>query len=195
LKVVVLNWRNYLGIGSLYVNRMYSMVQRHLTLPYEFVEVTEHDLHRDYRGWFNKLELLELFDDEVLYLDLDVVISGPIDHLIEYARNDPTKIYARDDWSYPVTHPQNGREATINSSVLYWSGRKDMAVTDKMIEDTHGDQGIITQLFWPTGIRLFPNSWIRSWKYDAQRGPITVFHGEPKQHQLTHDPFIRGNWR
>lgn len=201
LNVVVLNWKNYLGQGGRYVDRMYNMVERHLNQPYEFVEITERDLSSSHTGWFCKLDLFEMFDGEVLYLDLDLVISGDIDCLVDYPRQIGRDcIYARDDWSYPVMHPTVGREATINSSVMYWRGSRDMRNADALIPDMHGDQGVLTQLFWASGgIYLYPPEWIKSYKYDYLQGrgysPICVMHGEPKPHELLDHEWVRDNWR
>jgi hypothetical protein len=209
LSVVCLNWNNYLDRGNLYVNRLWSMLDRHLTIPHEFIVVTEHDHDLPFGrvGWWNKLSLLNMFDGEVLYLDLDIVISGNIDHLVKLACP-RSKLWARNDWSYPVSENsrivgdgyagplmENGREATINSSVMYWWGRREIPQR----EGVHGDQGCITAALWPDdGIRLFPNEWIKSYKYDYQQGrgyrPITVFHGEPKPHDVD-APFVREHWR
>jgi hypothetical protein len=196
LQVVVLNWKDYLGRGAEYVEKMQNMVARNLTIPHRFVEVTEHDIPAGRSGWFNKLHLFEMFDDEVLYLDLDIVITANIDAIVEVGRSDPSRIWARDDWSYPVTRPQLGREATINSSVMYWRGRKDMTGAESLIPITHGDQGIITQLHWPDGIGLLSNELVRSYKYDWCRGrvtgPLWVFHGDPKPHAISRAE--RPNW-
>jgi hypothetical protein len=198
LSVICLNWGNYLGRGAEYVGKLQRAVSRNLTVPHEFVEVTERDLPEGRDGWFNKLHLLEMFDGPCLFSDLDVIVSGNIDHLVEIARNDPTRIWARDDWSYPVTNPRYGKEATIKSSVMLWHGRKDMAGAERLIPVTHGDQGIITQLFWPHGIGLLPGDSIRSYKYDVRNGgktpgPITVFHGNPKPHEVR-DPWVKQHW-
>lgn len=197
LTVVCLNWRDYLGRGEEYVGKLRRGVERNLTLPHEFVEVTEADLPEGRVGWFMKLHLPEMFDGDVLFLDLDVILTGNIDGLVELCRTDRTRIWARDDWSYPVTNPRLGKEATINSSVMFWSGRKAMPVTEKHLRETHGDQGIITQLFWPHGIRLIPGQWIKSYKYDVLRGhdpePIVVCHGFPKPHELSED-WVRACW-
>jgi len=189
LTVVCLNWRNYLGRGEEYVRKLRAGVTRHLTVPHEFVEVTERDLPTGRTGWFNKLHLLEMFGGDVLYLDLDVVLTANIDHLVRIAHGDRTRLWARDDFSYPVTQPRHGKEATINSSVMLWTGRRDMSRAEALIPVTHGDQGIITQLFWPDGIGLLPNESIVSYKYGLQReglsvGPIVVFHGNPKPHEV-----------
>ena len=198
LTVVCLNWRNYLGRGAEYVGKLRRGVERHLTVPHTFREVTEADLPAGRRGWFNKLHLLEMFDGEVLYLDLDVILTASLDPFVDLLRSDPSRIWARDDWSYPVSEPRHGREATINSSVMLWQGRRDMAGAEPLIPVTHGDQGIITQLFWPVGIGLLPPDWVRSYKYDVWKGrapgPVTVFHGEPKPHIVT-DAWVSQCWQ
>lgn len=201
LSVVLLNWNDYLGRGAQYVDRMRAMINRHLSEPHEIVVVTEHDVRSAHTGWFCKLDLFEMFDGEVLYLDLDVVISGNIDCLVEYPRQIGRDcIYARDDWSYPVTNPRGGGlEETINSSVMYWRGVRDMSAADALIPETHGDQGILTQLFWAKGgINLYPSEWIKSYKYDYLQGrgysPICVMHGNPKQHEVLSDPLVAEYW-
>jgi hypothetical protein len=197
LTVICLNWRNYLGKGQEYVGKLRRAVSRNLTVPHNFEVITEYDLPSGRKGWFNKLHLLEMFDGPVLFLDLDVILTGNIDHLVEIARGDTSRIWARDDWSYPVTNPRYGKEATINSSVMLWSGRKDMAGAERLIPKTHGDQGIITQLFWPHGIGLLPGDSIKSYKYDVRNGkepgPVTVFHGEPKPHEVR-DDLVKHHW-
>lgn len=201
MRVVVLNWHNYLGRGDAYVSRTRRMVAQHLTVRHEFVEVTERDLPAGREGWFNKLYLLEMFDGDVLYLDLDVTITGNIDGLVRYLERDLSLIWARNDFSYPVRpgssalRPgfagplmQDGREATINSSVMLWSGRKDLSGAEALIPVCHGDQGIITSLFWQRGIGLLPDHLVQSYKYHVLQGidvaPITVFHGQPKPHEV-----------
>jgi len=181
------------------------MVRRHLTIPHKFIELTEHELPRGLEGWWYKLPLLDLFNDEVLYLDLDVVISKNIDHLVEIGRTDQSRLWARDDFSYSRVNPRQGLSAdflvtlggpgTINSSVMYWKGRRKIP----RLPGAHGDQNCVTHALWPDGIGLFPNDSIKSWKYHAMRGEgygdICVFHGEPKPHQREHDEFVRTHWR
>lgn len=198
LTVICLNWRNYLGRGAEYVDKLRRGVERHLQEPHTFREVTEADLPPGRTGWFNKLHLLEMFEGEVMYLDLDVIVSGSLDPFVARFRSDPARIWARDDWSYSVLQPRNGREATINSSLMLWQGRRDMSAAAPLIPITHGDQGIITRLFWPNGIGLLPGEWVRSYKYDVRQGaapgPVTVFHGDPKPHAVT-DAWVRECWQ
>jgi len=199
LTVVCLNWHNYRGRGDVWVTKLRNMVERNLTIPHAFVEVTERDLPPGRIGWFNKLSLLEMFDGDVLYLDLDIVITANINHVVERLYENRSLIWARDDWSYSIVNPRSGREATINSSVMLWSGRQDMSgVTDEMLLKTHGDQGIISQLFWPHRIGLLPEESIQSYRYgllmrDEPPAPIVVFHGEPKP-DLCWDEFVLEHW-
>lgn len=207
MKVVCLNWNNYLGRGAEYVGKLENMVRRNLTLPYEFVCLTEDDLPEGKRGWWNKLTLLEMFDGEVLYLDLDLVIGANIDHLVRLARTDPTRIWMRDDFSYSIVNPradldaytrrQLGGPGCCNSSVMMWSGKRDMSGAAGMVADMHGDQNVISAMFWPDGIGLWPKESVKSYKYHVLRGlgwgDITVMHGEPKNHQIR-DPELLKCW-
>ncbi len=83
---------------STYVNRLRRMVARNLAAPHEFVCLTEDPegldagirsipLPDDLHGYWNKLSLFrdDLFEAgrTVLYFDLDVVITGSLDFLLE----------------------------------------------------------------------------------------------------------------
>ena len=204
ISVVCLNHNDYLGMGDHYVDRLHSMVNRHLTIPYEFVELTERDIP-DSEGWWAKLDMLHMFDGDCLYFDLDVVITANIDHLVRIGRADISKLWARNDFSYPVSPNarlvgdgfagplmENGREATINSSVMFWSGRWNVGRRDGV----HGDQGCITAALWPDRIGLFPNDWIKSYRYHkGEMAPVVVLHGSPKNHELPATDPIMAHWR
>jgi hypothetical protein len=86
-----------------YVNRLRNMVERNLTLPHQFVCLTDdpRDLHQDIRvldlyrkdleyEW-TKLLLFDRLPIEgiALYFDLDVVITDNIDCLVQYRPEDP----------------------------------------------------------------------------------------------------------
>jgi len=210
MKVVCLNWNNYLGRGDEYVSKLRNMVARHLTIPYEFIVVTEADLPTGKEGWWNKLSLLRMYGDvgTVLYLDLDVVISGNIDHLITLARTNRSKLWMRDDFSYSIVEPRIDDPETIkllggrgccNSSVIIYHSKLNLSgVTPQMLAEMHGDQNVLTHLFWPHCIGLLPNDSIKSYKYHWQQdkgyGPITVFHGTPKNHEVN-DQWVLDSWR
>ena len=89
-----------------YVQNLYNMVQRHLTIPHKFICFTDHvklhkivkgDIefrqfkHHDYQTWWNKLQLFSE-DAELegpnLYMDLDVVILENINEMATFGDDD-----------------------------------------------------------------------------------------------------------
>lgn len=96
LHVVCVKWGTKYGAD--YVNRLYRMVRRHLHRPFRFhcltedgsallpeIEVLPLATEQGLSGWWYKLTLFkpEFFglQGALLYLDLDVVITGDIDFL------------------------------------------------------------------------------------------------------------------
>lgn len=205
INVVCLNWNNYLGRGALYVDRLRTMVNRNLTIPYKFIVITERDLPAQRTGWFNKLWLPGMFTGDVLYLDLDVVITKNIDHLVSLAQCDRRRVWMRDDFSYSIVNPRTdlddefkrylGGPGTCNSSVMLWSGRKTIKFSDEFLAQVHGDQNALTALLWPDRIGLLPNDSIKSFKYHpGEVAPIMVFHGAPKMHEVC-ESWVDEHWR
>lgn len=219
LTVVCINWKNYLGRGWDYVERLHSGIRRNLTIPHEFVCLTETELGTDLKGWWVKMRLAESgrFNGWVLYLDLDVVITANIDHLVELAMKDPSKLWMREDFSYPYSRPRQdldpvtqillGGPGCCNSSVMLWHGDTLAPLWDvwqahasEFMATHHGDQNTISSVLWPKGkIALLPDASIQSFKYGMQmRGeppaPIVVFHGKPKVSDLPARDPLRQVW-
>ena len=89
-----------------YVQNLYNMVQRHLTIPHKFICFTDHvklhkivkgDIefrqfkHHDYQGWWNKLQLYSEesgLEGPCLYMDLDVVILENINDMATFGDDD-----------------------------------------------------------------------------------------------------------
>jgi len=65
-----------------------------------------------YEGVYNKLQIFDEFKDDkqYLYLDVDMVIKGPVDHLLS---KDFTLIHS---WFRPAFH------TPLNSSIMSWKG-------------------------------------------------------------------------
>lgn len=102
LNVVCVQVQNYLGLGPEYVNKLYRAVCHNSTVPLRFVCFTDTftnvgnytkgiDLRlapKGLRGWYYKLMLFKegLFPagDRIVFLDLDTVITGNIDPLLQY---------------------------------------------------------------------------------------------------------------
>jgi len=86
-----------------YVNKLYSMVERHLTTPHEFICFTEDPTDIDARikikplelipgieGWWYKLMFFNPnlgLEGTILFLDLDLIIFNNIDYLFMYKPN------------------------------------------------------------------------------------------------------------
>jgi hypothetical protein len=70
-----------------WVRRLKDGVARNLTVPYEFKVLSDLDvpdripLKHSWPGWWAKLEVFRIVDGPALYLDLDTVVTGNIDHL------------------------------------------------------------------------------------------------------------------
>lgn len=77
--------------GPQQVAALRAGVRRWLTLPHEFVCLTDHPaveadvvlpLERGWPGWWSKIELFDQFrTGDTLYFDLDTIITGPLNGL------------------------------------------------------------------------------------------------------------------
>ena len=200
LIVACVNVGNYLGQGVKYVEILHDMVMRNLAEGTEgrFVVFTDNPDEsyasgivvreipaREVKGWWAKLSLFKsgVFDDgdRILYLDLDTVITGPLDEIAAY---DGPFAILRD-----VYRP-NG----LQSSVMLWeAGRYDYVWEGfeafKFPHLAHGDQEWIERsVEYPVILQQqFPGKFV-SFKRDARFGippesSICFFHGSPRPHE------------
>ena len=216
ITVACVKWgRKY---DSTWVLKLRSMVARNLSVPHKFVCFTEipvegvecRPLPSDLPTWWSKVGLFRpgLFDGDVLYLDLDVVICEPIDGMVALLEQDRTGLWIRDDFSYSLRIPRGGigpdAQRTLggvgccNSSVMMWHGDTCREVWEKFdrrcMDVLHGDQNWISQLLYPAGkIRFLPDEWASSYKYGGS-GVIKVFHGTPKPSEVA-DRWVQECWR
>lgn len=182
LTVACVNWGTKYPIK--YVTVLEAMVKRNLTVPHRFVCLTDHpekykcetiELPKGLHGWWNKLYLFKkgLFDDKVLFLDLDIVITGSLDELVE-----KTGFISIKDWNYD----------SYNSSVMILGDNPEvwddfLLKINRITDKYHGDQDWITEKL--RFRRYFPAEWILSYRKSCQGGvpkdcKIVCFHGEPK---------------
>ncbi len=221
LRVICVKWGD--KYSDEYVHNLKYMVEQHI--PHrEFVCITDRPVEGvmcnplvcDWPGWWQKVGLFQpgLFPGDNLYLDLDVVITAPLDIFVACLQTDPDKLWALDDFSYSLRNPRQGLspefkrklggDGTVNSSVMLWrgSGRsvvpwiwKTAQKAPELMNVLHGDQNLISQVLWPGGIRLLPDGYAKSWKYGrGQKAPIVVFHGDPKPHEVNCD-WVTDAWR
>jgi len=201
LNVVTVQAGNYLGRGADYVNILYDSVRRNLPVGYpgRFVCFTDDptgladgietrplpDPHL--KGWWNKLSLFRpgLFDDgdRVLFFDLDTLITGRLDELVECA----SEFAILSDFMRP-----NGLQSSVMSwraggqATKIWGAYEEQGFP----EIDGGDQAFIEHTAWSYEIlqRLYPSLFV-SYKVSGGKIPskasVVVFHGKPRPHEVT----------
>ena len=178
--------------GLEYVERLRNMVSRHLTVPYEFVCLTDSTLEIDgvrniiqlnagySRPWWHKVHMFDpalSISGPVLYFDLDVVIHANVDKLVV---TDPEQFYSIRDFNRKFQSSWN----TINSSVISWyHGQQSHVWTEFNSNPTaamkfYGDQDWI----WHTSrkkLSVWPDEWIQSYKWEIRsKSEVEVVKGK-----------------
>lgn len=169
--------------GPEYVNKLYNMVQRHLTIPYRFVCFTENSKGLDPKieifnlpndpkisGWWWKPYLFKqghFPDGDInLFFDLDMVIVSNIDKLINFA---PEKFVGLED----VGRIFRRNPKRLGSAVMRWPANQYSDIWEKLKEDStqlkkfQGDQDWIWKLH-DRNIIFFPEIWIQSYKWEVR---------------------------
>lgn len=179
-----------------YVYALKEMVEKYLTVPHTFKCITDRNLpgiHTvkpplPYRSWWSKLGLFYpgIATGPSLYFDLDVVIVGNIDYLVDYTDC---------QFAAPANWAQSGHGG-IQSSVMAWSGNWHEPVEKLNWPDDGrtywGDQ----EYLWD----LLKDDWVRvpgvcSYKYHIrgrkliEKIPVICFHGKPDPHEVN-DPCL-----
>ena len=221
--IVCLKWGT--KYPSIYVNNLYSMVKRNLTIPYRFVCFTENTdginpeieckpllpTTQNTVGWWHKIsffsENISDLNGTLLFLDLDMVITDNIDSLFTYCPND-----------FCIMKDPGVYNNTWNSSVFRLEIGQKSFVYDDYVENAKtimksmsGDQNYITSKIDRPSI--WPMSWILSYKYHICNNgrcepnfvpdtKIVNFHGHPNPdeaiigyRQYRPCPWIKDYWR
>lgn len=214
------------AFGADYVNRLYSGVRRNLARPLRFLCMTDRaeGLHPDIevlelpdepfraemdaalavadrKGAMRKVSLFRPgliagLDSPVLGFDLDVVITGPLDDLLDFA---PGKVAMRADW----VEARRGRP-TGHGSVFRYDPARHGYLYDEVARDPRGavarargsEQRHTSTLAQARGdFAYLPPDWVVSFKHDCYptfplnwlvppRLPpaarVVCFHGHPK---------------
>ncbi|MDA0240822.1 MAG: tetratricopeptide repeat protein, partial [Proteobacteria bacterium] len=188
--------------GADYVNRLASMVRRNAESDVRFVCFTEDPSDLDttvevrplpapgLQGWWNKVALfredLDDIGDRLLFLDLDVVITGSIDPLLRYESD-----FAVMDNDYVP--------GCNTSVVLFRRGsRPDIwhKFTPEVSENYGGDQDWVA-INVPDA-DLWPVGWCVTYRLRAAKAPppdskIICFSGRPNPEDYPAD-WIRDYW-
>lgn len=237
INIVCLKWGE--KYPSQYVNRLYRMVERHLDRPFRFFCLTENPQGLDsqitplpieqegLQGWWYKLTLFKknFYDlsGPILYFDLDVVIVGNINFLVDLPGD---FLIIRDAsrqlmWNSSVMRFRAGQFAEI------WDGF--LAEKDQILASYNGDQEWIFHCVpeastWPGDKILSYKKGLKSRAFaflpkqicsflglramqfmDTPLEPdaaVIVFHGKPDPEDVMDKPyglwkkasFVKNNW-
>lgn len=178
--------------GREYVERLRNMVQRNLSLPYEFVCLTDDPVPIDgvksivqptekySRGWWYKVHMFDpnlKLQGRILYFDLDVVIHDKIDKLLMKDKD----FYGIRDFNRKFHSSWN----RLNSSVMSWHTENESDIWYKFKEDSStimrrfpGDQDWIWECA-KQRIKYWPDIWIQSYKWEIRnKDELTVQQGK-----------------
>lgn len=197
ISVVCVYWGDKFPVE--YVYNLQSMVRRNTSVPHEFVVFSDRQipniktkiLDKGLDGWWNKLQLFNTkfgLNKDVVYFDLDTVITGNIDWLMKY----DTIFMGIEDLGSINKHQPHliGR---FQSGVMKWNYPMNSFIWEWFKKNTHligtirGDGEFLNE-FVPKEKReliqrVFPGK-LKSYKYQVYKEgindtSIVCFHGRP----------------
>ena len=193
VNVVCLKWGDVYSPD--YVNALYSMVERHLSLPFRFICFTENSegIRSEVEIWplpefaeppweyarfcqaWRKLALfkpgLADMQGKVLFLDLDVVIMSSIDALFTYS----PKLAIIENWYQP------GQLVGQASAICFEVGQPENLLTHYLADPIavlkayRTEQAYITGFLGLNGFDFFPEGWCISFKKHCMPSGIARF--------------------
>lgn len=207
-----------------YVNRMLSMLTRHLAEPFDLYCITEDSTGLDPEikviappfdvpGWWNKIFLFSpvMPQGETLYLDIDQIITGDLTPLLETCRKSRARLCAYRD-------PLRWMGSQVNSSWLYYRAPELSFIYDAFRRDLPGvfeleggDQLYIWQQMKDIYFidEAVPGA-VKSFRFEVcvvegetlqvpsdidAHVRIVNFHGRPKPHELSQVGWVQQHWR
>lgn len=197
-------------VGTLYppvyVNRLAAMVRSHVTIPHEFVCITEDRTGIDncivcvdppdpWPGWWAKVSLFRPRVTRILYFDLDTVLLDNCDFLAAY--NGPFAILQ--DF-YRLGHAYGS--ALMSLAPGNYASHVFESFTWPPPTGLHGDQNWLEEQLPHADLwqEMYPSK-IVSYKVHVQKrgavppgASIVCFHGHPKQTDLPRGHFLRREW-
>ncbi len=203
--------------GLEYLDKMHSMLERHLTMPKAFYCVTDRTVVEGWQvitppevfcSWWDKLWLYSdcMPAGPLLYLDLDQVITGDITEIVTECLKHPVSCYA----------DHLGWEGVkLGTAFLTFEAGSLKTVFDAFYADKEaimdrfangGDQVYVGRQLNPESIYYFnehfPSGTVKSYRLDDVEtggiGPetrIVNFHGYPKPADIPEDALIKEHWK
>jgi len=186
--VLCVKFGNKYGIP--YVERLRNMVSRHITIPYEFVCLTDEpkpiegvrsivQRNAGYtKGWWHKVHMFDPslpLSGRILYFDLDVIVFNNIDRLAQYCTSEFVGTRDFNRKFYPTWNK-------LNSSVMSWNAGtqthiwEDFSNKPQNALRMHGDQDWIFKKSQDV-LKFFPDTWIQSYKWEIRRKQDLMIQG------------------
>lgn len=180
-QVICINWGT--KYGPRFVNRLYAMVARHITPPFSFTCFTDnaadmrpeircmplpeidYPLPVNTRGKWPKSRLwgekLGDLTGPVLFLDLDVVVTGNLDEMFTFG--DPDDVVLSRNPARPFE--RIGQTSVFRFTVGKLAPMQDLFKTDPQGfgEKYQWEQRFVTN-HAPGGVKLFPSRWVRHFR-------------------------------
>ena len=189
LTVACVYWKgSFRGREKIYTTdwivKLRNMVARNLTVPHRFVclsnvelpeDIERIELINDWPGWWSKIELFRsyIFEDKVLYLDLDTVILRQIDAIANFPH--PFGILETGNGTIKTSEEGKTVIRRYNSSVMLFD-REAEVLYDTFVEDPdkwmakfRGDQDFIGHVL--PDLHGLPSDWVVKLR-DHRRVPI-----------------------
>jgi hypothetical protein len=218
-----------------YVDRLYSMLSRNIsngvrlhvytednrTVPDPYIKhsLLNWGIAGPKRSWWYKMQIFnsEHHNGPLLYFDLDTVIVGNLDWLVNLPLD---YFWTVRDFKY-LWKPSN---YTINSSIMWFNTAQFYSVWQNFIAKDlsqvmlkyHGDQDYITDVVTTSQRRFFELERVKSWRWQCLDGgynfaqkrhflpntgtsftdptSVLIFHGNPKPGQITDSTIIQ-HWQ
>ena len=186
-QVICISWGP--KYGAPFVNRLYAMVARHLTPPFSFTCFTDRpdELRPEVRAeplpplavermptgtkgiwpksrlWGPRLGELE---GPVLFMDLDLVVTGPLDDFFSFG--DPDEVIL-------ARNPNTPFERLGQTSLFRFPVGKLLPLQERFVADPQGvadafqfEQRFVTREA-PGGVRFWPEGWVRHFRFHCVR--------------------------
>lgn len=178
--VVCLKWGN--KYPSMYVNRLYNMVKRHMNVPFNFACITENSEGLDphinvlplpkiegLKGWWYKPWVFSRdfpLKGTILFMDLDLVVINNIDCMWSY--NPKVFCVIKDFARHNIKEWKK-----FNSSVFRFESGAYPHIWDNLAKNVdqtrryHGDQDWLYAQF-NSEFRYWPDLWLQSYKWEVR---------------------------
>lgn len=183
-QVICINWGT--KYGPPFINRLYAMVARNITPPFRFTCFTDNtngirlevdcqplpeisiEIPRTKRGKWPKSRLwgpqLADLTGNVLFLDLDLVITGSLDDFFTYG--DPDQVILSRNPAKPFE--RLGQTSCFRFPVGKLSPLQRAFCADPIsLSDRYGFEQRFVSQEAPGGIDFFPSAWVRHFRYQC----------------------------